>query len=211
MRNHGGAIDGALGITPSTTTESNIAAIEAYCDPSNPEYDRKRARLIEASKTTDFEFHAPEIEIGWFYPSVDFEGQGKETRHDGQIMEDGTFDFTTYHPTSIPGHNLPHAWLQKGDETLSTRDLMRDGKFVLITGAPGKWAGFANDLIDVEVIGKGGWLPTDARWSELCGIREDGAILVRPDGVVAWRAKKWKDEFEDSFSAIFDKVLGGKS
>lgn len=73
MRNHAAVIDKALGITPETSTEENLANIEAYYDTSHPEYDQKRKNIVEASETTDHEFNAPGIEIGWFYPSVDTE------------------------------------------------------------------------------------------------------------------------------------------
>lgn len=208
MRNHAGVIDNAIGITPHTSTADNVAAMNAYFDPEHPEYEEKRANIAKASKATDYEFHAPGIEIGWFYPSVDFEGQGRENRHGGQLMEDGEFDFTNYYPSTIPGHHLPHAWLQRGAEMTSTRDLVRNGKFVLITGDEAKWKGFESEMIDIEVIGENGWIPKDGSWRELCGIETDGAILVRPDGIVAWRAKSWKEEIEKDFPAIFSKVLG---
>ncbi|CZR65220.1 uncharacterized protein PAC_15120 [Phialocephala subalpina] len=133
MRNHGGVIDNAIGITPGTSTAENIAAMEAYFDPKHAEYEVKRERITEASKATDYESHGLGIETGWLYPSVDFEGQGIENQHGGQLIEDGSFDFTNYHPSTIPGHHLPHAWLQRGTEMASTRDLVKDDKFVLIT------------------------------------------------------------------------------
>lgn len=208
MRNHGGLIDKAIGITSETSTSQNIAAMDAYFDPRHAEYKVKRERITEASKATDYEFHAPGIEIGWFYPSVDFEDQGIEDRHGGQLKEDGSFDFTNYHPSTIPGHHLPHAWLQRGTDMTSTRDLVKDDRFVLITEDATNWKRFANEMVDIEVIGENGWLPKDGAWRELCGIESNGVILVRPDGVVAWRAKNWKEEFGTSFPAIFSKVLG---
>lgn len=124
------------------------------------------------------------------------------------MKEDGSFNFTEYHPSSIPGHNLPHAWLHREGKTVSTRDLVRDDKFVLITGDASKWKAFSSELIGIEIIGEGGWTPKGGAWKELCGIGSTGAIWMRPDGVVPWRAKEWKDDFETSFASIFAGILG---
>lgn len=211
MRNHSGMMDKALGIDPDASAEKNVEAMEAYFNPGHPEHEAKRKAAVEASLGTDHEFNAPGIEIGWFYPSVDTEGQGKATRHDGQVLEDGSFNFTRYCPSTIPGHHLPHAWLQRGGETASTRDLVRSNKFVLIAGDASKWERFGGEAIDVELIGDGGsarsWTPKDGTWEDLGGIGKDGALLVRPDGIVAWRAKAWDPKFEDTFSDMFAKVL----
>ena len=207
MRNHAAVMDKALGVTTTNSTEENVANMEAFFDPSHPDYEKKRANVIEASKTTDHEFHACGIEFGWFYPTVDDEGQGGEF-HGGQIKEDGSFDFTNYHPSTIPGHNLPHAWLQRGDTDVSTRDLVRDDIFVLLTGDATNWKAFQSNLMDIEVIGENGWIPKDETWRDLCGIEADGAILVRPDGIVAWRAMRWHENFKQTFPQKFAIALG---
>jgi hypothetical protein len=69
------------------------------------------------------------------------------------------------------------------------------------------WRQFANKLIDIEVIGEGGWMLVDGKWDELRGINTDGAILVRPDGVVGWMTVDWKDELVISFEGIFGNIL----
>jgi putative polyketide hydroxylase len=77
-----------------------------------------------------------------------------------------------------PGTRLPHLWLTG----TSTLDLVRDGRHLLLTGPRGHaWtqATHEADFLDVAT------LPHSA---ERCGIGEDGALLVRPDHVIAWRA-----------------------
>lgn len=211
MRNHAGMMDKALGIDPDAEPEKNVKAMDAYFDPTHPEYKTKRQAAADASTGTDHEFNAPGIEIGWFYPSVDIEGQGKATRHDGQLLADGSFNFTEYCPSTIPGHHLPHAWLQRGGERASTRDLVRSNKFVLITGDAAKWEHLNGELLDLEVIEDNStsvsWTPVDDTWGTLRGCEKDGAMLVRPDGIVAWRARTWTAEIGKNFPAIFNEVV----
>jgi putative polyketide hydroxylase len=74
-----------------------------------------------------------------------------------------------------PGTRFPHSWIQQGEKTISTLDLLGKG-FVLFTG-PGFAEGFTgqNPPIPLSIY------PLD-------GIK--GAILVRPDGFVAWRTEQ---------------------
>lgn len=98
------------------------------------------------------------------------------------------------HPDKAAGHpgtRAPHVWLERDGEPVSTRDLFSRG-FVLLTGAE-TWeraasAASARLGVPVETHRIGGELrdPAD-RWAAAYGITSDGAVLVRPDGVVAWR------------------------
>ena len=155
LRSHADAMDRALGINPSHSAEKNVRALDAYFDLRN-EYEgcERREAVHVAQKALDSEFHALGAEIGWFYPTADLDGEGAKTRHDGQILENGMLDCLAYHPSTIPGHHLPHAWLSQGscEEWKSTRDLLRQRKFLLLTQAADTWSKFASHLVDVEVI-----------------------------------------------------------
>lgn len=81
-------------------------------------------------------------------------------------------------PSGRPGTRMPHLWLETG---LSTLDLAGDG-FVLLAGPDGqgwidaaKAAGLASRTVPAAVSGAG-------------GIGADGALLLRPDGVIGWRS-----------------------
>ncbi|MFI7642633.1 hypothetical protein [Nonomuraea sp. NPDC049400] len=78
-----------------------------------------------------------------------------------------------------PGTRLPHLWLAG----LST--LVRDGRYLLLNGPDGRaWAQATREadptgaVLDVALL----------RRTDRCGIGENGALLVRPDHVTAWRA-----------------------
>ncbi len=95
-----------------------------------------------------------------------------------------------------PGTRAPHVWLERNGERLSTLDLVRD-HFVLLVGSEGGiWRTAAHlaadDLkiaVDVYSIGAAGDLQNaDHDWSTAYGVTESGAVLIRPDGFVCWRA-----------------------
>ncbi|KAI1458287.1 FAD binding domain-containing protein [Annulohypoxylon moriforme] len=207
MLNHGNVMDTAIGISPDAIVENNLEAVKAFSDPNHPQYREKRDAVKKASEDLDLEFNAPGIEIGWFYPSADINREGDKTRHDGQLLEDGEYNITKYHPSTIPGHNLPHAWLKRGDKEVSTRHLIRLDSFVLLANS-NEWEPLQSELVHVEVIdGKGGWTDRDGIWDSLRNVGSTGAVLVRPDGMVAWRAQEWTKEVMVLFPAVLDNVL----
>ncbi|MBN9487656.1 MAG: FAD-dependent monooxygenase [Alphaproteobacteria bacterium] len=90
---------------------------------------------------------------------------------------------TDYTPSAWPGVRAPHAWVKKAGTRVSTIDLVGN-EFVLLTGANGgAWADAAQRL-EIKLITLGDEEP----WRELYGIDDTGAVLVRPDGHVAWRS-----------------------
>ncbi|MGW0775926.1 FAD-dependent oxidoreductase [Streptomyces sp. NPDC002835] len=106
--------------------------------------------------------------------------------------------------SGAPGTRAPHMWLHRpgGGGRLSTLDLY-ERSFVLLTGAGagGKDWYAAAELVagrlamglGVYRIGEGPEADltpeAGADWAGVHGTTPDGAVLVRPDGFVAWRAK----------------------
>ncbi|MET7460120.1 aklavinone 12-hydroxylase RdmE [Nonomuraea sp. NPDC005501] len=98
-------------------------------------------------------------------------------------------------PTGRPGFRAPHVWVERDGARVSTIELYGDG-WVLIAGPEGgAWAsaaaGAARDLgvrLDVHTLGRDLRDPT-GRLMSAYGLGPAGASLVRPDGVVAWRAE----------------------
>lgn len=86
-----------------------------------------------------------------------------------------------------PGTRAPHLWLERDGERIAVHDLFARS-FVLLTGPDGKpWLEVADgieayqvgvDLVDVE-----------SEFAHRYNVGTDGAVLVRPDGYVAWRAE----------------------
>jgi hypothetical protein len=103
---------------------------------------------------------------------------------------------TDYVPTGRPGARLPHLWLDAPAETLSTHDLLSPSSFTLLLGDDGDVWKKATEEVQrslrsrVEIRSMDAACANGAAWTALqsvCGIEGDGALLVRPDGHVAWR------------------------
>ncbi|MBJ6639236.1 FAD-dependent monooxygenase [Streptomyces sp. DHE7-1] len=103
--------------------------------------------------------------------------------------------------TGRPGTRAPHLWLRRANRRLSTLDLY-ERSLVLLSDAPDDagWYTAARKIaeadgvrLDAYRIGPGAdadltYEDDAADWAELHGVTADGAVLVRPDGFVAWRA-----------------------
>jgi 2-polyprenyl-6-methoxyphenol hydroxylase-like FAD-dependent oxidoreductase len=85
-----------------------------------------------------------------------------------------------------PGTRAPHVWLERGGKQISTLDLFGSNFVVLAAAEGGSWCDAAQAVS--QQIG----VPIDAYQFDLgtaYGLMPQGAVLVRPDGFVAWRAK----------------------
>ncbi|WP_406728620.1 FAD-dependent monooxygenase [Streptomyces sp. GD-15H] len=103
-------------------------------------------------------------------------------------------------PRAVPGTRAPHVELEWDGEKLSTLDLFGEG-FVLLNTADVDWAspaaaaaeatGVAVRAVTVTDAGPaptGTALAVSASWQERYATVPGEAVLVRPDGFVAWRS-----------------------
>lgn len=93
-----------------------------------------------------------------------------------------------------PGTRVPHVWINRGSERLSTIDLFTE-KFTLISN-DAKWIRAANNAagsVGLEIatvqVGFDVRFPDDHAFAATFGVAESGASLVRPDAIVAWRCE----------------------
>ena len=122
---------------------------------------------------------------------------------------------TEYVPSARPGCRAPHVWVMRGDEKISTIDLFGP-HFVLLAGSKGEaWRRAAQGLgassppLIAFTVGKDADLSDpDGNWHEIYGVDSDGAVLVRPDGHVAWRSRSHQANPAGSLRAAFDRLLG---
>jgi len=110
-----------------------------------------------------------------------------------------------------PGARAPHVWLERDGVRCSTLDLF-GRSFVLLAASPASaWqfalekeiGGFAIEVF--QIGGDDGFSDASGRFRSLYGIEPGGAILVRPDGVVAWRSKSAPAHPEQAF----DEAVAG--
>src|SRR6185312_14892821 len=89
-----------------------------------------------------------------------------------------------------PGSRAPHVFVPNDGERVSTLDLFGKG-FVLLAGADGAaWQAAALGAADRLGVPLDAYVIDDAAsgFADAYGISQAGAALVRPDGIVAWRA-----------------------
>jgi 2-polyprenyl-6-methoxyphenol hydroxylase-like FAD-dependent oxidoreductase len=107
-------------------------------------------------------------------------------------------------PSGRPGFRAPHVPLRRDGRDLSTLDLV-DRNPVLLTGADGRaWATVASaadsagDPLDVHRLGGGDIEDPGGAFGPAYGIARDGAVLIRPDGYIAWRTPHADDAARDA-------------
>jgi putative polyketide hydroxylase len=133
---------------------------------------------------------------------------------DGTQPLPNTDPVTQYIPSARPGGRAPHVWLERDGLRQSTIDLL--GGFVLMTGMAGQdWAEAARTLasnanlsLQTFIIGGIGVPDPERRWREAYGVDDGGAVLVRPDGHVAWRRKSASPTPLEALSEAFTQILG---
>jgi putative polyketide hydroxylase len=111
-----------------------------------------------------------------------------------------------------PGTRAPHVVLERGGATISTIDLF-DGSFVLFLGAAAtRWAEVVPQRSDLRTYRIGSdLLDLAGRWATAYGVTAEGAVLVRPDGFVAWRAEGPLDgPAHGELDRVLDRALGAR-
>ncbi len=157
--------------------------LDTYEEERRPVGARNAAR---SAAPTSPDLDALAIDIGITYERGALVGDGMPTGSG----ED------SWRPTGCPGARLPHLWLERDGERVSTLDLLGPGMTVF-TGPDGdRWRRAAGEVaadlgVTVAVRVVGGELLRDpsCAFGALYGLEADGAVVVRPDGYIAWRAR----------------------
>lgn len=182
----------AIGFAPGQSKEEAWANLAELYGPSEVGAQRREALLAGLDKM-NWQFNAIGVELGQRYES-------------NAVVSDGT-PFPPYerdpelhyHPTTHPGAHLPHVWLERDKQRVSTLDLAMGGQFALLSGTGGEaWLEAAERVgkeFGVVIAGHSIGLrqPCDdtlGEWTRRREIKDDGCILVRPDGFVGWRSQK---------------------
>ena len=125
------------------------------------------------------------------------------------VLEPGDDGALHQHPGESkgrPGSRAPHVFVERDGARVSTLDLFGRDFVLLAAGAGEAWRSAASSAaqeigvsIDCQVLG-------DAEFADAYGITGAGAALVRPDGVVGWRAVDGagasKDQLRDVLTAL---------
>ncbi|MFD4790056.1 FAD-dependent monooxygenase [Streptomyces sp. NPDC058459] len=118
-------------------------------------------------------------------------------------------------PSGRPGTRAPHVVIEGEHGRFSTVDLFPVGFTLLTAGAAGPWTaaeGAARDLglvLRARGIGAGGdYADIENTFTERYGIAGGGAVLVRPDGFVAWRSNGGPEgDAADTLTGVLRRLL----
>ena len=118
-----------------------------------------------------------------------------------------------YRPTGRPGSRGAHLLLERSGQRLSVLDLI-GRNFVFLTGPDAlDWANSGLELakrrrpkleiyhLGVDVV------DVENKWEEKYGVGAQGAVLLRPDGYVAWRSKDSQTSHYTALEKALDQVL----
>lgn len=204
------AVVAGFGVMPAAPPGHNTAVLGAlFADTADGRM--RRLRLGEFFHTLRLEFGAADIELGFEYgdsPAVVADGTSAPPRDPaGHACA----------VTTRPGHRLPHAWLESAGRPVSTHDLLRPGRFLLLAGSGGAgWIAAADRIaaasgvaVDSHLIGaKAALHARDGAWYSLREHKDSGVILVRPDGHVGFRAIADRPDHAEVLDTAIRTILG---
>jgi hypothetical protein len=134
---------------------------------------------------------------------------------DGTQPPEGVDPVRDFLPSGRPGGRMPHAWLVRDGKRFSTLDLLALDSFTLITTSQNDaWAAAASLVSDVPlqyVALDPVQLLDEARWAEESGIGSNGALLVRPDQHVAWRAASLPKDTSSVLREVIAQIVEGRT
>ncbi|OBH08188.1 FAD-dependent monooxygenase [Mycobacterium sp. E1747] len=202
------AFEESLGLRPGQTEEEGWAALAELDDPG-PIGDARRATVRAALGVQDKLFNALGFELGYRY-------------RDGAIVDDDHpadeppgDPWLDYHPGTRPGARVAHARIERERVPLSTLDLIDGLQFALLVGLDDTgWrqaARQASATLSVEIVVHqiGGPEIRDPyfEWADRREVGHDGAVLVRPDRHVAWRAHHRPSDPAGALTTALRRIL----
>ncbi|GLV55727.1 FAD-binding monooxygenase [Dictyobacter sp. S3.2.2.5] len=117
-------------------------------------------------------------------------------------------------PSGSPGTRAPHIWLSSNGETLSTLDLF-GREFVLLTPSSDSWAAAVTNAsnklnVPLAIHGIGAHQPyadAELQFQSSYGLTSSGAVLMRPDGFIAWRAHSLPPDPIQALEHVFRNMV----
>ena len=112
-----------------------------------------------------------------------------------------------------PGTRVPHAWVRRDGKQMSTLDLLGSGFTLLIGDDGAAWSDAAASVsratgIPVSVQRIGTEVDVDGTWAVVTGLAADGALLVRPDDFVGWRADRLPADPTSELRKVLCQIVG---
>ncbi|MFI0406138.1 FAD-dependent oxidoreductase [Actinomadura sp. 3N508] len=200
----------ALELPTAPDEQTMSKAITALAEPTPAGTERRRV-FDAALQGTLMCFNTHGVETNQHYRSAAVVPDGTpepEAPRDEEVY---------YFATTRPGRHLPHVWLTRDQHRVSTFDLCGRGEFTLLIEINGAaWREAADRVaerfgvpIRVRSIGRGcDYEDSYGDYRTMSEVEEDGAVLVRPDHMVAWRAASMPADPAAVLCSVFEQILG---
>jgi 2,4-dichlorophenol 6-monooxygenase len=202
-------IAAAAGVTFEQTEEQNLANLARLFSGAQEDAEHRSA-VLRGMRAQSMEFDEHNVEIGHLYSSTAV----LPDTSDAPASPDAV---RVHAPDARPGSPLPHAWIEDEDgNRTALRELVRPGRFLLIAGEDGEaWCDAARALaatgapVDAVRIGHldGDLFDPRSTWARTRGFGPQGAALVRPDRVVAWRRSDAGEHPREALGAALGAIL----
>lgn len=170
------------------------------------DYETLKIKLHEQQKNLSYEG----LDLGFIYHSKAVLSENDQVI---SVLPD------RYVPTTLPGSRAPYVKLIKDKETISTFDLF-EKEYVLLVGSDGHaWQTAANEIAlkmllplkNYRVATDGDLIDPENVWHNTYEITITGAVLVRPDGHVAWRSKEMITNPVKQLTKIFSILMNSNN
>ncbi|SCE71661.1 FAD-dependent oxidoreductase [Micromonospora saelicesensis] len=165
---------------------------------------RTRGQLADEDKAAYRDFVI--VTMGYRYTSNAIVGAPADTE---LLPRELTF-------TGQPGSRAPHGWVDQDGARVSTIDVLTEGWTLATAPGDDAWLAAAEAVsaetglpIKALTAGPGGDLADDGSWLASCGVGPGGALLVRPDGIVAFRSAGQVDDQAQTLTAALATILRG--
>ena len=199
----------ALGIKASITPEECRRNVRQLWE-KGPEGEARCEQVARVMATQSMEFKEHNVEFG-------FRCASEAVVPDASPEPAALDDVRVYQPDTRPGSPLPHAWVERAGTCLPLRQVAPPSSFTLIAGEDGAaWCSAARDAAarrGIELVAirvghtEGEWLDPRLAFLRVREFGREGAILVRPDRVIAWRSMGAAvDPFRELGTAM-DRIL----
>lgn len=198
-----------LGLQEDASEQQNRDRTRLLFSPT-PAGAHRRAAAHAAIATQLMEFDEHNVEYGYSYDSA-------AVLPDGSPAPQPLEKTRVYEPGTRPGSPLPHAWVERDGERVALRELVPCSSFMLIAGEHGEpWCEAARAVASergIELTAlrlgheEGDYLDIRCAFLRVRAFSSEGAILVRPDRMIAWRSAGAHPDPTDVLDGALGAVL----
>ena len=208
-----GPIFDAIGFLSTEDPDEKLANMEKRKENTAAAAAQREAlRKAILFKRYEFDAHGVDLNHRYDSPAVVSDGTAVPTPDRDPELH--------YFRTTYPGTKVPHNWFRRGQygsDIVATLDLCGQGKFTLLTGIGGEgWVAAAQAYtaasglsINTVVVGPGQDVEDIYQeWAEIREVDEDGCLLVRPDGYIAFRSQTAAPDASELIANAMSQILG---